>query len=188
VTKDAGIAPEELTYLGHSLGGVIALAALGQGIVPTPKKLALFAVSLWLEGRGGKAYRKALFSVANTVGRALGYAPARALSVGSDDEPAAYVEELARWCRQGRWIGLDGVDYEAGIANIKTEVYAALGAGDRLCRRPDAERFLSLLPGARELRMVGRDYGDAFDPDHFSFFTRQEMQPLWDELVDFLVG
>lgn len=186
VAEDAGIAPGELCYLGHSLGGVVALAALGAGTIPRPRRLSLWAVSLWLEGRQGRAHRKILFDVADRLAGWIGHAPVRRLGLGSDDEPAGYVAQLADWCRTGRWRGLDGFDFEAALENIDVDTWAVVGAGDRLCGPADASRFLERLPAGRPLRIVGRERGDALDPDHFTLFTRAQMTPVWNELIEFL--
>src|SRR5690349_4674063 len=50
--RAAGCAPEALALLGHSLGGLVAAAALGTGRIPSPRALVLASASVWLHGPG----------------------------------------------------------------------------------------------------------------------------------------
>ncbi len=186
VCEQSGAAVGELTYLGHSLGGLVGLAALGTGRVPLPRRLSLWATSVWLPGPGGSYLRRGIMAAYRLSARALGHAPVRALRAGSDDEPRGYVDQLTGWAASGRWTSRTGVDYLAGLPSISCPVWPVVGTGDRLCRPDDAMALAGRLPEARELRVVGRDEGDPLDPDHFALFTRHELAPLWDELVDFI--
>jgi predicted alpha/beta hydrolase len=187
VAAHAGVAETQLCYLGHSLGGVAALAAIGTGAMPTPRRLSLWAVSLWLEGPGGRWKRRALMASYQLAAQLLGKAPIRRLGLGTDDESLGYVKQLNRWAQTGAWTSEQGHDYEADLASIDVPTLGVLGAGDTLCAPADANRFLEVLPGALPLRLVGRAQGDALDPDHFTLFTDARMQPVWRELVDFLI-
>jgi predicted alpha/beta hydrolase len=188
VAEDAGTPAEEIAYVGHSLGGIVMLAALGAGSIPQPRKMSLWAVSLWLEGRSGSALRKLLSAAGRGVSELFGYAPIRRLSLGSDDEPMPYVRQFDQWCRSGHWCSLDGFNYESALETIETETMGFVGLGDRLCGPRDAGRFLDRLPRARPMREVGRARGDALDPDHFTLFTREEMRPVWNELIEFFAA
>ena len=183
-----GIAPGELTILGHSLGGLVTLAALGTGTIHGLGGLALAATSVWLPGPTGPRRRRALMAAYDLASRALGFAPIRALRLGTDDEPRAYVAQLTGWARTGRWTSRTGVDYLVSIDRIETPTFAFVGAGDRLCRPDDAEVLRGRLPGAMPLRVVGEDHGDPADPDHFALFTDGRQTRLWDELIAFVTA
>lgn len=188
VCTAAGIAPGELVYVGHSLGGLVGLAAMGQngdgGF--RPRALALFATAVWLPGPRGARARRLIMSIYDLMSRPLGHAPIRRLGLGSEDEPRGYVEQLTTWARTGAWRSREGVDYLAGLGRIEVPVWAACGLADRLCTRRDAEVIVSRLRGARPLRLVGKAAGDALDADHFTLFTRRALAPVWDELIDFI--
>lgn len=190
VAEASGAASGEVAVLGHSLGGLVTLAALGTGVVRV-RRLVLAATSVWLPGRHGPWRRRAIMRVYDGVARRLGYAPIRRLRLGSEDEPASYVAQLAGWARTGCWTSGSGVDYLAALAAVDVPVWAVVGAGDNLCRPDDARVLLRRLPGEPvapppPLRIVARADGDAFDPDHFTLFTRHEMAPVWDEIAEHL--
>lgn len=185
VCEAAGVSPGMLVLAGHSLGGLVTLAALGTGAIPRPGKLGLWATSVWLPGPRGSRWRRALMMLYALASRPLGYAPIRRLGLGSDDEPRRYVEQLAQWARSGRWLGRDGVDYLAGLGRIQVPVWAAVGTRDPLCRPADADALLRRLPGAPPLRCVGTRAGDRVDADHFALFTSPALAPLWDEFAAF---
>jgi alpha-beta hydrolase superfamily lysophospholipase len=181
-----GVAPGELTVLGHSLGGLVTLAALGTGTVRGLGKLALAATSVWLPGPTGPRGRRALMALYAAATRPFGFAPIRAFRLGTDDEPRAYVAQLTGWARTGRWTSRTGVDYLATLDTIATPTWAFVGASDRLCRPEDAEVLRGRMRAARPLRVVGEAHGDLADPDHFALFTDGRMTSLWDELITFI--
>lgn len=185
VCRLSDTAPSDMIYVGHSLGGLVALAALGTGRVPGFRALTLWASSVWLPGPHGPRRRRAVMALYDLMARPLGRAPIRALRLGNNDEPRGYVSQLATWARTGQWHSRDGVDYLAALAAIDVPTWAACGAGDRLCSFRDAEVMSRRVPGSAPLRRVGRDFGDAIDADHFTLFTREEMAPLWDEMIEF---
>lgn len=187
VCRAADITADELVYAGHSLGGLVALAAMGTRTGWRPRALALWATSLWLPGSRGSRTRRALMALYDLASRPLGVAPTRRLGLGSEDEPRGYVQQLAGWARTGRWCSRDGADYLAGLGRIHVPVWAACGDGDRLCRPADAEVLLRRLRGAAPLRRVGVAAGDAVDADHFTLFTRPALAPLWDEFIAFTI-
>ena len=178
----AGCAPEDLVVLGHSLGGLVAAAGLGTGRSPPPRALVLPSTSVWLLGKDGPLYRRALMAAARRIAAARGRVPIRALRIGTADEAATYAAQLTGWTRAARWTSLHGVDYLAALATIATPVLPIASAGDWMCTPRDAIGFAARIPGAARMRIVGRGYGDAIDPDHFGLFTRPVLRPVWDEL------
>lgn len=179
VARAAGVDRRAVGLVGHSLGGLVALAALGTGTVAVDR-VALLATSVWLRG---PRWRRALMRTYRGVATAVGHAPIRALRLGTADEPARYVAQLAGWCTTGRWAALDGRDYLAAVASVDARVSAWAGAGDWMCTPADARALLDALPAAPPLRVVGRAHGDAVDADHFTLVTRPALAPVWRDLA-----
>ncbi|MCG8419543.1 MAG: alpha/beta fold hydrolase [Proteobacteria bacterium] len=188
VCDAAGIEASQLVYSGHSLGGLVGLAAVGTGAIRPPRAIALWATSVWLTGARGSRRRRLAMKLYDLASRPLGRAPIRALRFGSNDEPRGYVAQLAEWSRTGRWLSRDGVDYLASLNNIRTRSWGACGTGDRLCQPSDARVLLSRLTGSERLRQVGIRCGYALDADHFGLVTRRELLPLWREFFEFFAS
>ena len=186
VARTARVAIDRIVVLGHSLGGLVTLAALGTGRIAPVRAIALAATSVWLPGPHGPRARRALMSLYDLASRPFGFAPIRLTRFGTDDEPRDYVAQLAGWARTGRWTSRTGVDYLEALASIDLPVWPLFGAGDRLCRADDAEAIAARLRGARPMRAVGVAHGDAVDADHFTLFTDGRMAPLWAELIAFV--
>lgn len=174
----------ELVLVGHSLGGLVATAALGTGKLATVRALVLPSTAVWLVGPDGSVRRRALMAAYRGLTALFGKAPVRAVGAGTADESVTYVGQLTSWARSARWTSLRGVDYRAALAAITTPVIPVVGAGDWMCTIDDARRFATQIPSALPLRVVGKAQGDALDPDHFQLFTRPELQPVWTELIN----
>ena len=188
VAADAAVDVEDLVYLGHSLGGLAGLAGFSTRTAPRPRRVTVWATSVWLPGPSGPWRRRAMMRFYRYAARPLGYAPVRALRLGTDDEQRGYVDQLTGWAASGRWTSSAGEDYTAALEGLAITTWGVNGDGDRLCIAPDAQILLDRLPGALPLRRAGTAQGDALDPDHFSLFTKTELSPLWDELVEFATG
>jgi len=182
--RSSACAPEDLVLLGHSLGGLVATAALGTARIPSPRLLMLPSTAVWLHGADGSLRRRALMAVYRNVTALLGRAPIRALRVGTADEAATYVRQLTGWTLAARWTSLGGIDYQAAAQSITTPVLPFVGAGDWMCTPRDAAGFAGHFATSAPLRVVGTMFGDALDPDHFELFTRPELRPLWLDLVE----
>jgi alpha-beta hydrolase superfamily lysophospholipase len=173
----------ELTLLGHSLGGLVAVAALGTHRIPPVKRLLLASTAVWLHGPHGPLRRRALMATYRHVTALVGHAPIRALRVGTADEAATYVRQLTGWTRAAQWTSLRGVDYLRAAADVTTPTLPFVGAGDWMCTPVDAARFAGHVGGAGPVRVIGRAHGDALDPDHFELFTRAALRPWWHALA-----
>ncbi len=167
--------------IGHSLGGLVTLAALGTGTIAPPRALVLAATSVWL---GGGLDRRAIMAAYRGVTALFGKAPIRALRAGHADESRSFVEQLTGWQRTGRWLSRAGVDYLTALETMTVPTLAVTGAGDWMCKPDDAAAIARRAKAT--LRVVGRAHGDPLDPDHFQLFTRPELVRVRDEVAAFV--
>ena len=135
---DRGCRAWRSELLGHSLGGLVATAALGTGRIASPRLLVLPATAVWLLGPGGDLKRRALMTAYRGVTALFGKAPIRAIRAGTADEAATYVRQLTGWTRAARWTSLRGIDYRDQLGAITTPVLPFVGAGDWMCTADDA--------------------------------------------------
>jgi predicted alpha/beta hydrolase len=184
VARVTGAAPGAIAYVGHSLGGLAGLAAIGTGEVPEPRRLVLAAVNVWTRPRGARALAAAAFVA---TGMLLGHVPARTLRLGSDDEPREYVRQFATWAWRG-FRARDGADYRALLTRVHAPTLALVGDGDWMCRPADTRDLLADLAQRPRVRCVGRARGDAFDPDHFALLTDDRLRNVWQETRDFIAS
>lgn len=185
--RASGCAIADVSLLGHSLGGLVAAAALATGRIPRPRALVLGATGVWLGGTAAPWRRRAVMAAYGAVARRLGRAPIRALRLGTADEPRTYVDQLVGWARTGRWTSRRGVDYLAALHSIDAPTRSFASARDWMCTPRDAGELSGRIVTASPMRVVGRAHGDAIDPDHFELFTRDELRPLWRWIADGLV-
>lgn len=186
VAAAAGVAASEIGFLGHSLGGLVGVAAFGTGAAPAPRRLTLVAASPWIRSGPGRLARLAVSAALAGVSAPFGYLPARRLRLGSDDEPASYMLDFLRWVTAGAWSSREGVDYLAAAGNIRSPALVVVGAADRRCQPEDARTIAGRLGGPRAWRPVGRAHGDATDADHMGFFRRGLASTLWRDLAAFM--
>ena len=176
VAREASCTIGEVAVLGHSLGGLVATAALGTGRIPRCKSLILVATGVWLDV---SLRRRLLIRAFRASAQLAGRAPMRALRIGSNDEAKPYVMQMSGWVHSGRWTSLRGVDYLASLRGIDVPTISCASVADWLCTPSDAAQIAGRIATASPMRLVGRAHGDAIDPDHFGLLVRHEMQPLW---------
>jgi predicted alpha/beta hydrolase len=176
----SAVPAEQISILGHSLGGLVACAGIGTAKIAPPRMLVLAATSVWL---GETAGRRALMAAYRGVTALFGRAPIKAIRAGTADESASYVGQLTSWSMQGRWTSLRGVDYMVALETITVPTFAFASAGDWMCKPFDAEAIARRIRTCEPLRIVGRRQGDRIDPDHFQLFTRPDLMTLRREVA-----
>lgn len=185
IEAESGTAPGQVSWVGHSLGGLVGVAAAGVLPELAPAKLVLVTANIW---RNAGVARRAFIEAFDASARLLGHAPIRALRLGTDDEPAPYVAQLASWVRTGRFLTADGrASYDDTLSRVRSPVLVVVGGRDVLCRMSEARELAERL-GSSERRYltVSKANGFGFNATHFTLFTSGKATPVWDEMVSFL--
>lgn len=175
--------------IGHSLGGHVALAAQGIGILGADAILGIASPNIWLrELEPSRAVwavkRGVLASVEAVCRRCRGRFPARRLGLGSDDEPVTYMSDLVRFGRTNAWRSADGTqDYLAALGRIKDPVCAIASSGDRLNARPECvRRMLDLTAGPKRFVHVRDSIG------HAELVTTRRAEKAWGEALEWVLS
>jgi predicted alpha/beta hydrolase len=173
-----------VVLVGHSLGGHVALAAQGAGRIGVDA-IAAVAANVWLRELEPLPARwlvkRAALAGVLAVCRRVGRFPARALRMGSDDEPRAYFEDFARFARTGAWASADGrADYLAALERVRVPVLQLVSEGDRLeCVPECGERFVARCRGPRELLRLANDDAGGPAPSHMALVTGGRTRGAW---------
>ena len=189
VALAAQLAPgRPVALVGHSLFGHVSLVAAGldPARIAWPRVCGLVALAadVWLPGAEAGAVvewaKDRLIGVSSRVARRLGRIPARALRLGTCDEPADY------WCffervRAGRFAAPEGTDYLAAMRRVSVPVLHVVSHGDHLLARPSSARALSARVPRADLLEVGRRAGPVgFGPGHVQIVTDPAAgRPVW---------
>ncbi len=181
VARRAGVAPGQLGYLGHSLGGLVGVAGFATGAAPAPRRLVLAATQVWVGVR--RLRDRAVVATWDVVSRLVGRVPARALRIGSEDPPGPYARDFVRWARGPRWDSAAGVDYRAAAGGLAMPTLVLAGTTDWMCPPAEAAHFAAALGGPRETVLVG---GAGFSPDHFTLFSDPRAAGAWQRVAAFL--
>jgi predicted alpha/beta hydrolase len=173
-----------LVVVGHSLGGHVALASQGTGILEADA-LVLVAANVWLRrlelSRRLWLTKRAVAESLVLLSKKRGYFPARMLRIGSDDEAARYILALTRTTREGRWTSDDGrEDYGELTSRIRVPVATITSQGDRLMCTPDCgERMVASASGPRlSLRVRKADDGSP-PPGHMELVTSGQVRKVY---------
>lgn len=175
-----------IVVIGHSLGGHVALAAQGAGVLGADAILGIAAPNVWLRelepSRAIWAVKRAALASIDAVCRRFGRFPARRFGLGSDDEPLRYMADLTRFGKTGAWRSADGRhDYLAALGRIKEPVCAIASDGDRLNARPECvRRMLQLTDGPKRFVHVRDSVG------HAELVTTRRGEPAWGEAMDWI--
>jgi predicted alpha/beta hydrolase len=180
-----------VALLGHSLGGHVALAAQGCGLVSLDA-IILVASNIWLRdfepsGAMWAAKRWILEGFVRSA-RRFGKFPARALKLGSDDESLEYVEDLARFGLDGRWLSRDGTrNYLSALTEVQIPLYSIASDGDRINARPvSVERMLSRCRGKLHVDRVRTSDDGGKPPGHAELLTTPAARSAFERAEAFL--
>ena len=163
-----------LMALGHSLGGLVALASQATGQTHVDA-IGVMASGLWTTRDVGLLFgqaRRVVSSATLPVVRWAHRLPARRLG-GGVDEPVTFWRQLVGWGRRGAWTGLDGTDYLAALDPLAVPVHGWRGARDPFVRMADHKRLIraaggrwAVVPGASHMDLPFRaaaEVGDWID-------------------------
>ncbi len=153
VRHDTGQA--DVTWIGHSFGGAIGLAALARDFGSGPSAVVTLGTPDPVTGPA-----RSLFARLTAVCcRLLGRFPARVMRLGPEDEAALVLSDWMMWNVRGRWSGSDGFDYLAALINLPTPLLSIAGSADRLFAPPGScRRLAERLGGPRTtFAVVGPD-------------------------------
>lgn len=166
-----------LHFGAHSWGGVLIAALLARRDIQV-RSMVFF----------GSKRRISIFSLKRlfmvdliwtTLGTMaaymIGYLPARAMRIGSDNEPKHFYLQTNRWVYSRKWIDPeDGFDYHAALQKRPLPPTLFLtGIKDDVLGHPrDVELLMNEMhsPG-HEFRILGKAFGNARDYGHIDLLT-----------------
>ncbi len=170
--------------VGHSLGGHVAAAASGLGLLDADA-LVLVGGNMWLrrfEPSIARWQAKVLTAHATlSITRMAGHMPARRLRIGSDDAGAPLISAVFRPVTSGAWCSDDSrVDYAEALTRVKVPVLAVVSDGDALMCHPDCgARFARATAGPHEVFRIARGDDGGPAPDHMGMVTRSGSSSAW---------
>lgn len=188
--KDRG---GRVVVVGHSLGGHVALASQGLGLLGADGVLAV-ATNVWHPAfepsLGRQGVKRAVATLMTGLTWGFGGFPARALRVGSDDARPSAVGAFLRTALDGSWRSDDGRDdYLAALTRVDIPVCALLSEGDRIACLPESgARFLARTRGPKA-SFVARASGRGPAPDHMGLVTAHHAEPCraeWERALAWL--
>lgn len=168
-----------LRTVAHSWGGVLLLAWMAR----FAKDISLGPAVFFASKRriGVISLRRllmvdAVWTIAGIAATAVkGYLPAKAMKMGSDNEPAAFYKQVNRWVYSKKWKDAsDGFDYAAALKDtaLPPVLYFA-GKADKVLGYPKDVRTLMEETGAGNAKFVllGIKEGHQKDYGHIDLLT-----------------
>ncbi len=177
-----------LALVGHSAGGLYALAALGLGLLP--RRLAAMVVAgTQLRDRAPWLVLPGVSGLLGMLVGGLGRLPANRLGMGPEPEPAGEVREFLRWRQPGvPWQGPDGVSYLQHAAAARLPLLVMAGAADQQHPPASCFKFVEPFTAAHiEQLELGRSHGFSRDFGHVDMFvSKAAAAEVWPRVADWL--
>lgn len=182
-----------VVVVGHSLGGHVALASQGAGYLQADAIVAI-AASVWIREFEPSlarlsAKRGLLRLMREVVGR-VGYLPARALKLSSDDASARFAGDVSRFMLDDRWASADGADdYLASLSRVRVPVCVVASEGDRfVCTPASAARVAYRCQGPVHFVRIRRSDNGSRAPGHMAIVTTPRAHSYLLGALDWIEG
>jgi predicted alpha/beta hydrolase len=180
-----------VVVVGHSLGGHVALAAQGTGTIYADA-VATLAATMWLRQLDPSRLRwwtkRATVEAMLALARRVGYFPARAIRLGSDDEPRALIEDIAQVVRSEVWTSANGrIDYLSSLSQVRVPVMQILSENDKFeCDAESGTRFAERCGARPKIVRVTRADDGGEPPTHMGLVTNGKVRGVWNQLERWL--
>lgn len=169
-----------LFMLCHSMGGYAALAGLAMRpeMQASLRGICLLAAAINDYSDGGIS-KRLIIPFSSLISGMLGRLPAARLIMGTSDEPAALMKQIAHWASTRSFCSYDrSTDYWQALKSVELPVFAGIGAADRFHASPRrAAKLLRHLGSTeKELIVFGRAYGFEVDYKHLDILRGEPAQ------------
>ena len=179
-------------WLGHSLGGHVALAATALGYLESTAGLALISTNVWLPNLEPNPWRRMKKNTGMHLARlylkVFRTLPIKASGFGTVDEAPTYLKDLISWWFAGTWQSNDGtIDYLDSLNGLEIPILSVVGEGDTLEAHPEAAlAFLDAFSPKQSTFLVADttwNNGKA-RCNHMNLITSSASVPGWQMICD----
>jgi poly(3-hydroxyalkanoate) synthetase len=176
-------------WIGHSFGGLFALAALSMDWMDQEKVSGMVTFGSQISMGDGYLKIPPVAWTLSAILKLLGNFPAPAFGLGPEIEAAGTMLETIRWKKfRGKWTSSEGVSYWDGLDKIKIPVLTYAAANDKNDPPAGCRKIHKCLGSLDKMFMVlGKDAGFSKDYDHVGMVVSKEAQEeVWPDLSGWL--
>jgi pimeloyl-ACP methyl ester carboxylesterase len=176
-------------WIGHSFGGLFALAALSMSWMNQEKVAGMVTFGSQITMGDGYLKIPPVAWSLSAILKLLGNFPAPAFGLGPEVEAAGTMLETIRWKKfRGKWTNSEGVSYWKGLEEIKIPVLTYAAANDKNDPPAGCRKIHKRLGSLDKMFMVlGKDAGFSKDYDHVGMVVSKEaQQEVWPDLSGWL--
>ena len=182
IQKIKEVTGSDSIHLGaHSWGGVLLLSAYALFYEQWKvKSMIFFGTKRRIGIRNFEKFTKidlgwcAIGSLSTLL---YGYLPAKALKMGSDDEPATFYREVNKWVYRKNWIDIQTrFDYRQKLQTLTLPpIHFYTGIHDRLLGNPeDVKRLAAEVNQPEAVKILGKQNGNLHNYDHINILTHPD--------------
>lgn len=186
----------KIHLIAHSWGGVVTVASLirfaalreqvaSQCYFGSKRRISVQGFHRWLK------IDVVWNRLSPWLARRYGYLPAKALRIGADDEPLAYLLDTIAWIKSPHFVDVtDGFDYANAARCVQwmPSLFFAATRDTVLGHPTDVKLFMqeANLHNA-QYHLLGRARGDLVDFDHINMLTHPAaLRGHFSELLEFI--
>ena len=178
-----------INWVGHSGGGLAALMYLARNLDRQTQIGKLTILASQATHAGVNSRNRVGIQFCKYITRILKVAPGRWLKIGPENEFAKVMLQWIQWSLEGKWLGVDGFDYEIAIKQIDLPLQCFAGAGDLFIAPVEGCQHLFDCYGGRDktFHYCGKNTGYNEDYSHARIISSgSAAKEVWPKIADWL--
>jgi len=179
----------QVHWVGHSGGGLAILMYLARHPDQQNRLGKIVTLASQATHAGKKPLNRVAIKLSAIITKLLKVAPGRWLKIGPENEFASVMLQWYQWSLEEKWLGHNGLDYEAALEQVQRPLLSIAAGGDTFIAPVEGCRHLYKCYGGeqKEFHFCAKSSGYKEDYTHSRIISSSSAaKEVWPMVSDWL--